>query len=1024
MHQLLQPWLIVHLTLSPGNLWLSYEANEREDFATRDISLTIVPGESAGWTRVSIPPQPLFDTPLFSDLQVYIPADLFDVMRRLLQDLPLQRYGPHALGPVPLPLFINPPVSLAGLPWEQLFESLFPADIDPNRIQLARLARAQWSARIPFRLPLRIMAVGTESLNSLQELLSASFYTENVDVQAYGLHVQFSDLTSIEKSLRQTSPDVVVVNEEGIETVLRSVNKLPKTSNLRPRLIIFLGTPAGKLYLSNVDPGPGSSLLWISTKTVGDHRKLLKEFFYNIIHNYPMHEAIKTAIRKVPAPFSPEVLLIADPISNQDLRLSDALDEIAKEAFILDQTLAPGDIEAFLTRMDFHTAESLRSHLKYAIDIRTSYQPQLIQTRSQIDFGREDTSMVPLAQAERALVSMRSAFAEMRQSLLHISNNPIYLKTVQEHQERRVDMTLDSLNEDLIYREHGPSWSLGVRRPYRLRVHIGQGRHENSLMVGEVPPIDPLLPEPEGEQGHLLEVVVFEKGFKLLSPRLQPLRLPLLSGSAPVFFEMVAPETTGPAELRIVIYHKNHLLQSFLMQAQIEQTASWHSELQVTVSLELARTARFTNLDELKPRSLAISVNQNRNGTHSFMLKKDEVAARPINLPEQLMEDCMKNFRQMVEDATYDAQRNARFETYPAAGTPPSDDFKEQIRKFADFGRQLYRYLSDNATDDMQRKLALIAKDQDKPIQITRHDPNFVFPWAVVYDFPLAVARFGAPPRPVCMGARLADTTGVSKNRGAGCPHNPGLDVYCIYGFWGVRHRLEQLIQQGDSLQNAVSEVEVSPNHSGVCLALNLDDAPSQDLATGLQTDIQNALLRLQPKNNLLDLLWQPAQRPAMLIVLGHMETEKLPDEPEAVPRIMLMRADEWTDPIPIPDEKWLYAASITDRRIADGRWRDQPRTLVLLLACDSAATKISTLNNMVTSLNAAGAAAIIGTECTIFSGLAARFAREVTLDLWKKAKPLGEAVQAFNQRLMLAGNPLVFAYSCFGNIDLTIKSQ
>jgi hypothetical protein len=140
------------------------------------------------------------------------------------------------------------------------------------------------------------------------------------------------------------------------------------------------------------------------------------------------------------------------------------------------------------------------------------------------------------------------------------------------------------------------------------------------------------------------------------------------------------------------------------------------------------------------------------------------------------------------------------------------------------------------------------------------------------------------------------------------------------------------------------------------------------------------------------------------------LETTTIFGEPEG-PRIVL-----------VPKQQWLQATPITNRQINDGDW-EQPRTLVLLMACGSGATDITTLNDLMTALTSVGAAAVIGTECAAFSRLVSRFAQEVTLDVWEGAS-LGEAVKAFNRRLVQAGNPLAFVFNYIGDADLTIASR
>ena len=98
----------------------------------------------------------------------------------------------------------------------------------------------------------------------------------------------------------------------------------------------------------------------------------------------------------------------------------------------------------------------------------------------------------------------------------------------------------------------------------------------------------------------------------------------------------------------------------------------------------------------------------------------------------------------------------------------------------------------------------------------------------------------------------------------------------------------------------------------------------------------------------------------------------------------------------------------------------EQPNTVILLLACGSSTTDVTTLNDIVTSLASAGAGAVIGTESPVFPRLVCRFGREVTQDLFA-GRNLGVAVTDFHRRLLRSGNPLAFAFTCIGSLELEL---
>src|SRR5262249_56888922 len=108
--------------------------------------------------------------------------------------------------------------------------------------------------------------------------------------------------------------------------------------------------------------------------------------------------------------------------------------------------------------------------------------------------------------------------------------------------------------------------------------------------------------------------------------------------------------------------------------------------------LDVCTTAGFGNLRDLGPRLLSIGVNRDVGQTHSLLLKGDG-AAQGIRLTEAQLIKRTTRFRDLLERATYRPGKKARFETEPAADTPPGPDFAQVVAELAEFGRDAYRPL-------------------------------------------------------------------------------------------------------------------------------------------------------------------------------------------------------------------------------------------------------------------------------------------------------------------------------------------
>src|SRR5438270_8911087 len=77
------------------------------------------------------------------------------------------------------------------------------------------------------------------------------------------------------------------------------------------------------------------------------------------------------------------------------------------------------------------------------------------------------------------------------------------------HQQRQVNIALWRLESSALitpYVLRGQTLRIATR--YRLQVQVGR-RLRTSLVEGDIPLIDPLLPEPQDRHGHVLHVAVY-----------------------------------------------------------------------------------------------------------------------------------------------------------------------------------------------------------------------------------------------------------------------------------------------------------------------------------------------------------------------------------------------------------------------------------------------------------------------------------------------------------------------------------
>ncbi|NLR62473.1 hypothetical protein HGH93_30555 [Chitinophaga polysaccharea] len=553
---------------------------------------------------------------------------------------------------------------------------------------------------------------------------------------------------------------------------------------------------------------------------------------------------------------------------------------------------------------------------------------------------------------------------------------------------------------------------------YRLHVKIGQtGPH--SLMQGKVPAIDPLLPDPAGEKGHEVDIVVFPKDFTLRSASLQTIFLPLAGESMVSTFDLVAPKEGKIASLRIGVFHRNVLLQSFILEARMAGWITFSLYPAISVRLDVASSGKFDNLSELKERSLFIGVNGNQNGTHSIFFKKEEVAEEITGINQGDIEAAQTQFCALIRDI-YGGQEAPRYNLKELEGRPLSESFYEDVRKLARFGSGRYNLFFEPSKTPLGKKLKEIRALADQQITIARHQMDFAFPWAAIYDYPMPTDIEGSAPHPVCTGepfdpGQYKDFYDASWQ---GCPHNPHYKCYCTSGFWGIRHRIEQLLTT-DAATDSVLTLDASVNHR-IIFSKNSTDQATTQLSSDLQS-LPAQLTEITYDKDLLSLLWDSKTRPLVLAVIGHLETNPINGEPDCSRIITFPKALWPAGRGPIPAEKWIYQQLLQNKIMRDDAWEGDPLPMVFLINCSSMAMNFNSLDSISKAFHTAGAAAIIGTEGTIHASIGTRFLKQVLEDLYLREMELGEAIQAFNKGMFALGAPVAFIFTCFGNSNLKL---
>jgi CHAT domain len=960
-----------------------------------------------------------WDTRGFLPSQIWPPPagtetvnEFHSLISTLVEGLPPTRWGDAVTDIAPLAVFVELP---PGLPITDLKQqlSLWPG-LNPQRVQVIQLSRARQVQRSPFQLPLNVFAIGQETPLALSRLEESSWYAGSAQVREFGLRIQSAYKTSPAK-LKIAQNDILLADASS--PLLQRIHRLPAPR--RPRLVVVLDknfqepfevrAPAGVAVLRLPDVGFGPNV-----------PKFLRAFTYGILHDFPLHEAVKSASLEVGSVFDP--LLVADPLSNQSLRFADALSELKRQNEKWEATLPELDFGPLLSRMENVRDPSLQSRLpdlkKRIFDLSNpDWKKRLSAFRARPSgarslpfyFTHESDSLVPMASVNAEFAQLANEEPSIQKVVDQIVADGEVAALLKTHQQRFVDVALARQETEPVLEPLARSNTLQIDRTYQLRAHVGN-RLPDSLVVGPAVPVDPILPQADDTRGHLLEFVVQGKDFTVISDAMQEARLPEFGATEPVYFQIRTPKEVGTKQLRVCLYSKNYLIQSYQLAAEVTETELTRTDTgpePLTVKLEFSRTDKFSDLDEFRPRLLSIGANSSDDGaTHKLIFKGEKVSGEITLFPVTYEQEVQK-FRDTLESASKDPANPKLTRVYPPVrpGQTLEKDVAQTFRKLVRQGRELYdSVFSKSEKSGLRPSLVKVAEGPpNEKLQVIRFDASFVFPWSILYDFALPDEIYGEKSSPVCLGI-VADGEGNS----APCGHSSKDKVYCVNGFWGVRHYVEEMIGEGTNTNPKITKAQ----GGGVRIVADTSLSPAKSLINNLNTSLGQAQVVDGPvdPDQLLDLLWaDPPQRPSILIVLGHLAKRPIVGEPEGA-RIVL-----------VPKSKWLLRRKISERSGMNAASWCQPRSLVFLMACESAATEVSTVNDFVTAWNTAGAGAIVGTECIVGADLAATLAEEVTTELWN-GKTLGEAMTNFRRKAVNGGNPLGLVFHALGDVDLTVN--
>jgi hypothetical protein len=904
---------------------------------------------------------------------VFWPDAASSSMFELAGELPLLREGSPGGGPVPLAVLVDPP---RGRPPRLGYERAVHALLNTVGLSPARYAIATdlptTGPTSPFTLPFNVAFVGRGIggfRRFVAELLSGLTRPEREEA----ISVASPGVAELAHDARQF--DIIVTETDGLASLA--------SSQPGPRLVIVQGLrgAAGQDQLRTLLPA-GTSMVGIPREMREESLPMVERILRGLTHDWALHEAVAAAGRDIGLTTGQRerIRVLTSTAGLDALRLSSAFEAVERSHTDL---LRLRGIE----RIELPVMPSV---MPSAVDLRLITRAIEQGRRVDQDFRRESAGMSEMARARVAQQRASAGLAAIGELATRLSGMP-ELDRLAADQKRRATIWFGHDHADWDPNrtlEPTRSTVFARRRRYTLNVGIGID-WPTDLVSDDAPALDPILP-PTDDKSHRLRVAAFSDRVRILSEPSQPLDLPKVGPAGPAQFVVEMPGRVRSARLRVALYYRRHVLQIFDIDLQLDAAERVVDGTAVQVTLAFSRLAQIREVERLPARSLAVATNATARGTHRFMF--DEGA--DVSMSERLTDDAQKRVRTALADG---------FKRFDPKRGLPKRTFDEVIKSLAQVGAELWDHLDTNATAELSDRFNELRTADRRVLQVVRLHPEFAFPLAILYDWTLPPSVDAIDSAPVCTGT-LGD--------GEACRCGPtSADTVCVRGFWGVRHVIEEIVREQDA-QDHVATIAPAGKAAPVLCTVGAqgDDQWSQ----GMLDDLGNALgpdrcERLAAGSSLYARMWDEVQRPAVLVVVGHLTAKKVGAEP-AGPRIYIDAS-----------EGWIAPRALNDARRDRGRWAPPSRSIVLLLGCDSAQDALGGVHNFVARLASIGAAAVIATEEKIDTSLAASLSTAVVTSLVDTGP--GESLRRWRADLLTRGNPFGFLFTCFGNVDTVVPA-
>jgi len=533
--------------------------------------------------------------------------------------------------------------------------------------------------------------------------------------------------------------------------------------------------------------------------------------------------------------------------------------------------------------------------------------------------------------------------------------------------------------------------------------------------------------------------------------------------AGPVVLPLVAPEIPADnndgwitARGRLGLYYEGNLLQSAVVKAsvvdpsrriQLEQPNEVSIDFALSNSLQGVeadfgrRAVWFNNQEEESeghPVRINLTLNDDGAGGHRIVL----VGRPEDNLPPaawtqykpQAASAILSAARDELLSCFYLRDSNGVKLTTERTDQNPNnfDQFRFDLRELAKVGSKSFNMVVGQvnvegdpvAAVEWTKRLRNALKEPSL-IQVARTVPaEYVLPWALIYDIPMDGSKF-----PFCDIVReeWATPSGIRANSPPRrvCPHAEESwhqeNIVCPYGFWGLKHIIEQPPSQL-ARRNGRWEFVDTVNRFADTAQIDLAIAVTRD--TGLDLSRVNdhlskltaiSRIRVTPSSPADDLVKARTalQLPNIVYFLCHGATEMIGGSDQ--PFLGIGLRDGKPEHKIFPDTIQSWAQSAVEPNLAGWSTR---RPLVFVNGCHTFALSPDQMLSFVSGFSYARASGVLGTEVSIKLDVAAEIA-QILLNKVSQGMKMGVAIREMRWELANKGNLIGLAYTLYAMADL-----